>query len=80
MITGQVKLCNDMEAIKHFNSAMNELECDVDLQQGRYVIDGKSIMGMFSLSLLEPINITVHTDSEAEIEPIKAYISDYSIE
>lgn len=80
MITGRVKLCNDMEAIKRFNSAMNELECDVDLQQGRYVIDGKSIMGMFSLSLLEPINITVHTDSEAEIEPIKAYISDYSIE
>ncbi len=80
MITGQVKLCNDMEAIKRFNRAMNELECDVDLQQGRYVIDGKSIMGMFSLSLLEPINITVHTDSEAEVEPIKAYISDYSIE
>lgn len=80
MITGQVKLCNDMEAIKRFNRAMNELECDVDLQQGRYVIDGKSIMGMFSLSLLEPINITVHTDNEAEIEPIKDYISDYSIE
>jgi len=80
MITGQVKLCNDMEAIKRFNRAMNELECDVDLQQGRYVIDGKSIMGMFSLSLLEPINITVHTDNETEIEPIKAYISDYSIE
>ena len=80
MITGQVKLCNNMEAIKCFNRAMNELECDVDLQQGRYVIDGKSIMGMFSLSLLEPINITVHTDNEAEIEPIKAYISDYSIE
>lgn len=77
MITGQVKLCNDMEAIKRFNRAMNELECDVDLQQGRYVIDGKSIMGMFSLSLLEPINITVHTDNEAEIEPIKDYICDY---
>lgn len=80
MITGQVKMCNDMEAIKCFNRAMNELECDVDLQQGRYVIDGKSIMGMFSLSLLEPINITVHTDNEAEIEPIKDYICDYSIE
>ena len=80
MITGQVKLCNDMEAIKRLNRAMNELECDVDLQQGRYAIDGKSIMGMFSLSLLEPINITVHTDNEAEIEPIKDYISDYSIE
>ncbi len=80
MITGQVKLCNDMEAIKRFNRAMNELECDVDLQQGRYVIDGKSIMGMFSLSLLDPIAIMVHTDNEEEIEPIKDYISDYSVE
>lgn len=80
MITGQVKLCNDMEAIKRFNRAMNELECDVDLQQGRYVIDGKSIMGMFSLSLLDPISIMVHTDNEEEIEPIKDYISDYSVE
>ncbi len=80
MITGQVKLCNDMTAIKRFNRAMNELECDVDLQQGRYVIDGKSIMGMFSLSLLDPIAIMVHTDNEEEIEPIKDYISDYSVE
>ena len=80
MITGQVKLCNDMEAIKRFNRAMNELECDVDLQQGRYVIDGKSIMGMFSLSLLDPIAIMVHTDNEEEIEPIRDYISNYSVE
>ncbi len=80
MITGQVKMCNDMEDIKRFNLAMNDLECDVDLQQGRYVIDGKSIMGMFSLSLLEPITIILHTDNEDEIEAVKEYITDYSVE
>ena len=57
---------------------MNQLTCDVDLKQGRYVIDGKSIMGMFSLNLLEPIFIMLHTDDEMEIEPVKEYLDKYA--
>ncbi len=78
MITGQIKLSNDMEMVKRFNLAMNQLTCDVDLKQGRYVIDGKSIMGMFSLNLLEPIFIMLHTDDEMEIEPVKEYLDKYA--
>lgn len=78
MITGQIKLSNDMEIVKRFNLAMNQLACDVDLKQGRYVIDGKSIMGMFSLNLLEPIFIMLHTDDEMEIEPVKKYLDKYA--
>ena len=79
MITGKIQLSNNMEAIKKLNTALNQLDCDVDLRQGRYVIDGKSIMGMFSLNLLDMIEIMIHTDDEAQIAPIRSYILEYSV-
>ena len=39
---------------------------DVDLVQGRYIIDAKSIMGIFSLDLLSPITVVAHTEKAAE--------------
>ena len=38
---------------------------DVDLSSGRYVVDAKSIMGIFSLDLLNPIKLTAHQDDPA---------------
>ena len=48
---------------------------DFDLVSGRYVIDAKSIMGIFSLDLSKPINLNIHGDEDnAEImEVIKKY-------
>ena len=37
---------------------------DFDLISGRYVIDAKSIMGIFSLDLSKPIDLTIHTDED----------------
>ncbi|MBQ9415935.1 MAG: HPr family phosphocarrier protein [Clostridia bacterium] len=39
---------------------------DVDLISGRYVVDGKSLLGIFSLDLSKPIEIRVHNDAVAE--------------
>ena len=51
------------------------LDSDFDLVSGRYVIDAKSIMGIFSLDLSKPINLNIHGDEDnAEImEVIKKY-------
>ena len=71
----QIKLTN-VKDIREFVNDVILVEYDVDLVQGRYVIDAKSIMGIFSLDLLSPINLIAHSDNTdelfAKIEKFKA--------
>ncbi len=48
--------------VKNFVNAINDFEFDVDLVSGRYVVDAKSIMGIFSLDLSRPITLRVFAD------------------
>ena len=58
--------------VKEFVNIVSRCEYDVDLNSGRYAVDAKSIMGIFSLDLSNPIELTAHTDNAdkffAEIE------------
>ena len=56
----------DMQSIREFVQAVVLLDYDVDLVQGRYIVDAKSIMGIFSLDLLSPITVAAHTDGGEE--------------
>lgn len=49
--------------VKDFVNTLVTCPFDVDLTSGRYVIDAKSIMGIFSLDLTKPIELTIHCDS-----------------
>ncbi len=53
--------------VRDFVNIVAKSEIDVDLQSGRYVVDGKSIMGIFSLDLLAPITLTAHSDDTDEL-------------
>ncbi len=57
-----IKLTN-VQDIRDFVNQVILVDYDVDLIQGRYVIDAKSIMGIFSLDLLSPIKLIAHTDN-----------------
>lgn len=48
--------------VKNFVNIVNKYETDIDLTSGRYVVDAKSIMGIFSLDLSKPIKVDVHSD------------------
>ena len=50
MKTVQISL-NSIDKVKSFVNAITQFEFDFDLISGRYVIDAKSIMGIFSLDL-----------------------------
>ena len=52
--------------VRDFVNKVITVKYDVDLVQGRYVIDAKSIMGIFSLDLLSPIEVVAHTDDAEE--------------
>jgi phosphotransferase system HPr-like phosphotransfer protein len=48
--------------VKDFVNTVSRYDFDVDLMSGRYVVDAKSIIGIFSLDLSKPIKVEAHTD------------------
>ncbi|MBQ1916036.1 MAG: HPr family phosphocarrier protein [Lachnospiraceae bacterium] len=66
---------NSIDKVKSFVNTISQFDSDFDLISGRYVIDAKSIMGIFSLDLSSPIDLTIHDDNDAEIlDALKPYI------
>jgi phosphotransferase system HPr-like phosphotransfer protein len=68
---------NSIDKVKSFVNDITKFESDFDLVSGRYVIDAKSIMGIFSLDLSKPIDLNIHADeaaSEKILETLKPYI------
>ena len=75
MKTVQISL-NSIDKVKSFVNDITKFDYDFDLVSGRYVIDAKSIMGIFSLDLSKPIDLNIHAEDNADdvLAVIKPYI------
>ena len=62
---------NSIDKVKAFVNDISKYDFDFDLVSGRYVIDAKSIMGIFSLDLSKPINMNVHAEGNNLDEVLK---------
>ena len=62
---------NSIDKVKAFVNDISKYYFDFDLFSGRYVIDAKSIMGIFSLDLSKPINLNVHAEGNNLDEVLK---------
>ena len=70
---------SSIEDVKQFVNAANDCTCEVDVLSGRYVINAKSIMGLFSLDLAKPVKVEFHgidAESEAFRKDIAALIAE----
>ncbi|MBE5921360.1 MAG: HPr family phosphocarrier protein [Lachnospiraceae bacterium] len=68
---------NSIDKVKSFVNDLAKFDCDFDLVSGRYVVDAKSIMGIFSMDLSKPIQLNIHVDiaeSEEVISALDKYI------
>ena len=67
---------NSIDKVKSFVNDISRFDYDFDLVSGRYVIDAKSIMGIFSLDLSKPIELNIHAAENADevISVLKPYI------
>ena len=63
MISFNVML-GSITSVKDFVNTVNKYDFDVDLTSGRYVVDAKSIMGIFSLDLSKPILLQAHCNDD----------------
>jgi phosphotransferase system HPr-like phosphotransfer protein len=61
--------------VKKFVSIVNRYPFDIDLRSGRYVVDAKSLLGIFSIDLSRPILMTIYSDDcEELLRDIAPYI------
>ena len=75
MKTVQISL-NSIDKVKSFVNDITRFDYDFDLVSGRYVIDAKAIMGLFSLDLSKPIDLNIHAEEDIEevLSVLKPYI------
>ena len=64
-----------IDKVKSFVNDITKFDSDFDLVSGRYVIDAKSIMGIFSLDLSKPIDLNIH--SETDLDEILSVLEKY---
>lgn len=78
MKTVQISL-NSIDKVKSFVNTITKFDFDFDLVSGRYVIDAKSIMGIFSLDLSKPIELNIHA-GESDMDGILTALKDYLVD
>lgn len=69
---------NSIDKVKTFVNLINRYDYDFDLVSGRYVIDAKSIMGIFSLDLSKPITLNIHADA-TNVEKVLTELAPYLV-
>ena len=77
MKTVQISFHTDTLAmVKSFVNEVTKFDNEFDLVSGRYVVDAKSIMGIFSLDLTKPITLNIHTDENVDkiLDTLKDYL------
>ena len=69
---------SSIEDVRQFVNAATCCPCEVDVLSGRYVVDAKSIMGLFSLDLSQPVQVEVH-GSEEEQEAFRHSVDAFEV-
>ena len=75
MKTVNIRLTMMTDNVKNFVSLVNRYPYDMDLRSGRYVVDAKSILGIFSIDLSRPIRMDIYSDDwEDLLEALEDYL------
>ena len=78
MVKLTVKIVSMQDADK-FNKLCSKFDCDMDLQSGKYYVDAKSIMGIFSVDLSKDLTLVIGTNDKTEIDRIKKTIQKFVV-
>ena len=68
---------SSIQDVRDFVEIVTRYDMEIDLSSGRYVVDAKSIMGIFSLDLMNEITLTAHSDNTEKLfEELKRFMVD----
>ena len=72
-----ILILNDYAKAKKFNEETNKFSSDIDVIRGRYILDGKSLLALFTLDLSQPIDVILNSDDEEEIKRFKEVMKEF---
>jgi phosphotransferase system HPr-like phosphotransfer protein len=70
---------SSIEDVRNFVELVRQFEGDIDLSSGRYVVDAKSIMGIFSLDLSKNLTLIIISSDTNEIDRVKAAVKPFAV-
>lgn len=70
---------NEIDKVKAFVNTVNKYPFDVEIRSGRYIIDAKSIMGVFSIDLSKPVRLCINIDDENSIKKLEKELKKLNI-
>ncbi len=73
-------LLDTIDRVKDFANIIGRFDAEIDLGDGRHVVDAKSIMGVFSLNLKSPLKLTICDCSDEEKEPLQKAMQPFIME
>ena len=77
MVKRKVRIKN-MKDVDTFNKLCSKFDCDMDLISGKYYVNAKSIMGIFSIDLSKPVNVRIQAEGE-EAEKAEQVIKKFEV-
>ena len=78
MLTKEVRL-ETIEKVKDFVNAVRDIDSNIDIGSGHYIIDGKSIMGILSLDLSKALRVVVHCTTEDEQAKAESVLKPFEV-
>lgn len=67
-----------LDSVKNFVNILSKFDNDFDIVDKRYVIDAKSIMGLFSLDLTHPLDLKIYSEDEAVVKSVIESLDDFN--
>jgi hypothetical protein len=71
-------LLNTLDKVKKFIEIVNLSDVTIDALSEKYIVDGKSILGLFSLNLMDPLKLKI-SGKQSDIRDLVAEISEYMV-
>lgn len=72
-------LLSKITDVQEFVNAVNKYSFDIDLRSGKYLVDAKSIMGIFSLDLSKEIEMSIEVEDETLVKEFEVSIEKFLI-
>lgn len=68
---------NTIDKVKKFTKITNSFNCEIDVLQGRYIVSGRSIMGIFSLNLTDTVTVEIESDDDELIDKFIFFMEEF---
>lgn len=73
-------ILDTIEKVKKFVSVIDKFENDIDIVSGRYIVNGHSIMALFSLDLMNSLRVIIHGANKSEIEKFEEAMEEFRVD